>query len=50
LILKDPKAAVFINNFTETSIHFSARVWTENAHNMQVKSDILEQCKDLVKI
>ncbi|MBC5835259.1 mechanosensitive ion channel [Flavobacterium sp. F372] len=50
LILKEPKTDVFINNFTETSIHFSARVWTENAHHMQVKSDILEQCKDLVRI
>lgn len=50
LVLKEPKADVFINNFTETSIHFSARVWTENAHHMQVKSDILEQCKDLVRI
>ena len=50
LILKSPKADVFINNFTETSVHFSARVWTENTHYMQVKSDILEQCKDLVSI
>ncbi len=50
LVLKEPKAEVFINNFTETSIHFSARVWTENANNMRVKSDILEQCKDLVRI
>lgn len=50
LILKEPNTAVFINNFTETSIHFSARVWTENAHHMQVKSDVLEQCKDLVSI
>ncbi len=50
LVLKEPKADVFINNFTETSIHFSARVWTENAHHMQVNSDILEQCKNLVRI
>lgn len=50
LVLKEPKADVFINNFTETAIHFSARVWTENANNMRVKSDILEQCKDLVSI
>lgn len=50
LVLKDPKAEVFIHNFTETSIHFSARVWTENANHMLVKSDILEQCKDLVSI
>ncbi len=50
LVLKEPKADVFINNFTETSIHFSARVWTENAHHMRVKSDILEQSKDLVSI
>ena len=50
LVLKDQKAEVFINNFTETSIHFSARVWTENAHHMRVKSDILEQSKDLVSI
>ena len=50
LVLKEPNTAVFINNFTETSIHFSARVWTENAHHMQVKSDILEQSKDLVSI
>ena len=50
LVLKEPKADVFINNFTESSIHFSARVWTENAHHMQVKSDILEHCKDLVSI
>lgn len=50
LVLKEPKADVFINNFTETSIHFSARVWTENANHMRVKSDVLEQCKDLVRI
>jgi small conductance mechanosensitive channel len=50
LVLKEPKADVFINNFTESSIHFSARVWTENAHHMQVKSDILEQSKDLVSL
>lgn len=50
LVLKEPKAEVYITNFTETSIHFSARVWTENGHHMQVKSDILEQCKDLVRI
>lgn len=50
LVLKEPKADVFINNFTETSIHFSARVWTENAHHMRVKSDILEKSKDLVSI
>jgi small conductance mechanosensitive channel len=50
LVLKEPKTDVFINNFTESSIHFSVRVWTENAHHMQVKSDILEQCKDLVSI
>ncbi len=50
LVLKNPKGEVYINNFTETSIHFSARVWTENAHHMQVKSDILEQCKDVVNI
>ena len=50
LVLKEPKADVFINNFTETSIHFSARVWTENQNHMRVKSDILEQCKDLVSI
>lgn len=50
LVLKEPKADVFINNFTETSIHFSARVWTENPNHMQVKSDVLEQCKDLVSI
>lgn len=50
LVLKEPKADVYINNFTETSIHFSARVWTENPNHMQVKSDVLEQCKDLVRI
>lgn len=50
LVLKEPKAEVYINNFTETAIHFSARVWTENAHHMEVKSDILEQSKDLVSI
>lgn len=50
LVLKDQKAEVFINNFTETSVHFSARVWTENPNHMQVKSDVLEQCKDLVSI
>ncbi|NHM02223.1 mechanosensitive ion channel family protein [Flavobacterium difficile] len=50
LVLKEPKSDVFIANFTETSIHFSARVWTENANYPQVKSDILEQCKDLVSI
>jgi len=50
LVLKNPKAEVYINNFTETSIHFSARVWTENANHMLVKSDILEHCKDLVNI
>lgn len=50
LVLNEPKADVYINNFTETSIHFSARVWTENAHHMQVKSDILEQTKGLVSI
>jgi len=50
LVLKDQKAEVFINNFTETSVHFSARVWTENPNHMQVKSDVLEQCKDLVNI
>ena len=50
LVLKEPKADVFINNFTETSIHFSARVWTENQNHMRVKSDILEKCKDLVSI
>lgn len=50
LVLKDPRPDVFINNFTETSIHFSARVWTENAHHMKVKSDILEQSKNLVSL
>jgi small conductance mechanosensitive channel len=50
LVLKEPKADVYINNFTESSIHFSARVWTENANHMRVKSDVLEQCKDLVRI
>ena len=50
LVLKEPKADVFINNFTETSIHFSARVWTENQNHMRVKSDILEKCKELVSI
>jgi small conductance mechanosensitive channel len=50
LVLKEPNPDVFINNFTETSIHFSARVWTENPNHMQVKSDVLEQCKDLVSI
>ena len=50
LVINDPKADVFINNFTETSVHFSARVWTENPNHMRVKSDILEQCKDLVRI
>lgn len=50
LVLKDPKPEVYLNNFTETSIHFSARVWTENANHMVVKSDVLEQCKDLVSI
>ena len=50
LVLKNPQPEVFINNFTETSIHFSARVWTESAHHMQVKSDILEKSKDLVSI
>lgn len=50
LVLKEPISEVFINNFTETSIHFSARVWTENPNHMQVKSDVLEQCKDLVSI
>lgn len=50
LVLKNPKAEVYINNFTETSVHFSARVWTEGIHHMQVKSDILEKSKDLVSI
>lgn len=50
LVLKEPKPEVFITTFTETVIHFSARVWTENANNMQVKSDVLEKCKDLVSI
>lgn len=50
MVLEEPKSEVFINNFTETSIHFSARVWTENANHMKVKSDILEQCKGLVSI
>ena len=49
-VLKTPKAEVFINNFTDSNVHFSARVWVENANHMQVKSDILEQTKDLVKI
>ena len=50
MVLEEPKAEVFINNFTETSSHFSARVWTENANHMRVKSDVLEKCKDLVSI
>lgn len=50
LVLKSPKAEVFINNFTDSNVHFSTRVWVENTNHMQVKSDILEQTKDLVNI
>lgn len=50
LVLKSPKAEVFINNFTDSNVHFSTRVWVESANHMQVKSDILEQTKDLVSI
>lgn len=49
-VLKNPKAEVFINSFSDSAIHFSARVWVENANHMQVKSDILEQSKSLVKL
>ena len=49
-VLKTPKAEVFINNFTDSAVHFTARVWVENANHMQVKSDILEQTKDLVSL
>jgi small conductance mechanosensitive channel len=50
LVLKNPKAEVFVTNFNDTSVYFSARVWTLNQNHMQVKSDILEQCKDLVSL
>jgi small conductance mechanosensitive channel len=50
LVIKKPKPEVYINNFTETSVHFSVRVWTANTNFMKVKSEILEQCKDLVRI
>lgn len=50
LVLKNPKAEVYINNFTDSAIHFSARVWTKNANHMKVKSDILEQSKGLVNL
>lgn len=50
LVLKTPKAEVYINNFTDSAIHFSVRVWVESANHMQVKSDILEQSKGLVSI
>lgn len=49
-VLKSPKAEVFINNFSDSAIHFSVRVWVENANHLQVKSDILEQSKSLVKL
>lgn len=49
-VLKNPKAEVFINNFTDSAIHFTARVWVENGNHMQVKSDILEQSKGLVSL
>lgn len=50
LLLRDSKAEVYINHFTDTTIHFTVRVWTENAHHMQVKSDLLEQTKDLIQL
>lgn len=50
LLLKDSKPEVYINHFTDSNVHFSVRVWTENANHMKVKSDILEQTKDLVEI
>ena len=50
LLLSNSKAEVYINHFTDTNIHFTVRVWTENVHHMQVKSDILEQTKDLVRL
>ena len=50
LLLSNSKAEVYINHFTDTNIHFTVRVWTENAYHMQVKSDILEQTKDLVRL
>ena len=50
LILKNPKAEVFINNFTDTAIHFSVRIWTQNGNHQQAKSDLLEQSKDLINL
>lgn len=50
LILKTPKSEVFINNFTDSAIHFSARIWTENSNYLQVKSDILEKTNGLVNL
>lgn len=49
LILKTPKAEVLVTSFNETNIYFSVRVWTANKHHLQVKSDVLEECKNLFK-
>jgi len=50
LLLKDSKPEVYIDHFSDSNVHFSVSVWTENGNHMKVKSDILEQTKDLVEI
>lgn len=43
--LQQPAPEVFISHFTDTSIHYVVRVWSQNEDSARVKSDILEQAR-----
>jgi small conductance mechanosensitive channel len=45
LILKDPKATIFVKELTESSIKIAVRAWTKSEYFNDVSSYILEECK-----
>jgi small conductance mechanosensitive channel len=50
LVMKDPKPEIYISHFTDTSVNFVVKIWTNNSDATEAKSDILEKSRKYVTL
>lgn len=50
LVLKEPEPEIYISHFTDTSINFIVKIWTNNSDAAKAKSDILEKSRQHITL
>ena len=50
LVLKDPNPEIYISHFTDTSVNFIVKIWTNNSDAAEAKSDILEKSRQYLTL